>query len=311
MMIEFRQATKLYRTVIGVNDVTLSLEPGAYGLLGPNGSGKTTMINLMTGQLRPTIGHVSVFGEDPWKCDRVLRRIGVCPASDLLLPNISARDWVCYLVQLHGFKFDEAKRRTEEAMELVGMSHAMNRPIGSYSLGMRQRTKLAQSLAHDPELLILDEPFNGLDPVARHQMTQLLLDWIRRGKSLILASHILHEVEAVRPAFLLLSGGRLLASGSLEEVNSLLADLPNEIWIRLDKPQQVARLALAEASIQSVCFDDDDTGLTITTNHPLGVYERLPSWIDTCNATVYEVRSGDRSLQQLFSTLLKMHRGES
>ncbi len=174
-MIRFEHVTKLYKTVIGVNDVSLDLAPGAYGLLGPNGSGKTTFINLIIGQLRPTIGSVRVFGQNPWSRSELLRRIGICPAIDVLLPNVTALDWVQYLVRLHGFDAAEATLRAKNALELVGMQHAMRRPIGTYSLGMRQRTKIAQAIAHDPELLILDEPFNGLDPVGRHELTELFL----------------------------------------------------------------------------------------------------------------------------------------
>ena len=219
-MIRFEHVTKLYKTVIGVNDVSLDLASGAYGLLGPNGSGKTTFINLILGQLRPTIGSVRVFDQDPWQRGELLRRIGICPAVDILLPNVSALEWVQYLVRMYGFTAADAGRRAVAALETVGMQHAMRRPIGSYSLGMRQRCKVAQAIAHEPELLILDEPFNGLDPVGRHELTELFLRWIGERKSILLASHLLYEVEAVRASFLLISGGRLLASGSPQEVRS-------------------------------------------------------------------------------------------
>ena len=227
-MIQLEAVTKLYGTVIGVNEISLTLEPGNYGLLGPNGSGKTTLINLLMGQLRPTIGSVRVFGIDPSRRDRVLRRVGLCPASDLLIPNVSALDWVSYQVEMYGFSRADASQKATEALTVVGMAHAMHRVIGSYSLGMRQRTKLAQAIAHEPDLVILDEPFNGLDPIGRHEMTQLLKEWHGRGRSILLASHVLHEIEAIRPSFLLISGGRLLASGSPGEVRRLLVDLPND-----------------------------------------------------------------------------------
>ncbi len=206
-MIQLEGVTKLYGTVMGVNDINLSLAPGAYGLVGPNGSGKTTLLNLITGQLRPTMGSVRVLGYSPWNRDSLLRMIGLCPAVDVLYGNVTALDWVTYLVELHGFSRHEARRRATQSLADVGMSGAMNRTMGTYSLGMRQRTKLAQAFAHDPSLLILDEPFNGLDPIGRHDMTEVLKKWVRGGRSLILASHILHEVEAVSPAFLLIRGG--------------------------------------------------------------------------------------------------------
>ncbi len=310
VMIEFQNATKLYKTVIGINDVTLSLQPGAYGLLGPNGSGKTTLINLITGQLRPTVGTVRVFGKDPWSKDGLLRNIGICPAIDLLLPTTSAIEWVTYMTRMHGLSMRDSRSKAEKALGLVGMTYAMNRPIGNYSLGMRQRTKLAQALAHDPDLLILDEPFNGLDPIARYDMSQLLLEWIKDGKSLMLASHILHEVEEINPSFLLMSNGRLLASGSADEVHSLLSDLPNEIHIDVDRPKELAQQIIGNDAISSVRFDEAKQSLSFTTNRSTYVFEQMPQWFLNCEAEIGAVRSSDQSLQQLFTTLVKMHRGE-
>ena len=204
-MIQLEEVTKLYKTVIGVNEISLSLEPGTYGLLGPNGSGKTTLINLIIGQLRPTIGSVTLFGKNPWTRDHLLRRVGLCPSLEVNYPRISGFEWVKYLVQMHGFHAAEASKRAISALEQVKLTHAMYRPMRSYSLGMRQRAKIAQAVAHEPELLILDEPFNGLDPVGRNDVKEFLNSWQQNGKSLILASHILHEVEAVNPSFLLIS----------------------------------------------------------------------------------------------------------
>lgn len=309
-MIRFERVTKLYKTVIGVNDVSLDLAPGAYGLLGPNGSGKTTFINLIIGQLRPTIGSVRIFDQDPWQRSELLRRIGICPAVDILLPNVTALDWVQYLVRLHGFTAAAAGRRAEAALETVGMQHAMRRPIGSYSLGMRQRCKIAQAIAHEPELLILDEPFNGLDPVGRHELTDLFLRWISEGKSFLLASHLLHEVEAVHPSFLLISGGRFLASGSPQEVHSMLADLPNQIRIRVDRPKELASRLFEVESVDSVRIDSRLNEVVVSAGRPLVLSQHLPTIVSEGGFEVLEVRSGEESLQQLFTTLMRMHRGE-
>jgi len=310
-MIQLQNVTKLYGTVIGVNDITLSLKPGAYGLVGPNGSGKTTLLNLITGQLRPTIGRVRVLGKSPWKQDALLRTIGLCPAVDVLYPNVTALEWVRYLVELHGFGRDEARRRAEKSLRDVGMESAMRRPMGTYSLGMRQRTKLAQAFAHDPSLLILDEPFNGLDPIGRHEMTEVLRGWVRAGRSLILASHILHEVEAVSPSFLLIRGGRVLASGPPDEIHALLADVPNEIHIRCDQPVLLAKTFVESGLIESVRFVDDGQAILVATRSPVAVFEQLPRWLKKLNVQVLELRSADDSLQRLFSSLMRMHRGEA
>lgn len=310
-MIEFNHVTKLYKTVIGVNDMSLDLKPGAYGLLGPNGSGKTTLINLITGQLRPTIGTVRIFGENPWKRDELLQRIGLCPAVDVLLPNVTAHEWVYYLLRLQGYVGQEAKRRTDAALELVGMSHAMHRNIGTYSLGMRQRSKLAQAISHDPDLLILDEPFNGLDPVGRHEMTEVLRGWTKEGRSFLLASHLLHEVEAVEPSFLLISGGRLLASGTPQEVRSLMVDVPREVRLRVSEPQRLARYVCEIDDVESLQIDSAAGELTVATKSLTRLGEALPVILSKHGFEVTEVRSGDGSLQQMFSSLLKIHRGEA
>jgi ABC-2 type transport system ATP-binding protein len=307
-MIFLEHATKLYGSVIGVNDLTLSLEQGAYGLIGPNGSGKSTLLNLLTGQLWPTLGAVRTLGGDPCNNPDVLRRLGVCPEMDVLYGNVSGVDWVTYLLRLHGFGLREAKARAEQTLEKLGMAHAMRRRMGTYSRGMRQRTKLAQALAHDPEVLILDEPLNGLDPVGRHEITVLLRKWIERGRGLLMASHILHEVEAVTQSFLLICGGRLLASGSAEEVHTLLAEIPNEIQIRSSDPSALARLLVEERVVESVRFVDSDA-LLVSTRCPAAIYSGLPGWIAGTGLEVRELRSTDESLHALFNSLMRIHRG--
>jgi len=307
-VIELTNLTKLYGTVIGVNDVTLTLRPGAHGLLGPNGAGKTTFLNLLTGQLKPTLGTIRMFGGDPWNNAGMLRRIGVSPGDEAMYTNVSGLEWVRFLVELQGFRRREAERRAVWALEKLDMAAAMQRPISSYSRGMRQRTKLAQAIAHEPELLILDEPFNGLDPVGRHVVTELLRDWTQRGGSLLLASHILHEVEAVSPSFLLICGGRLLASGTAEEVNALLADIPNRIRIDCNRPRELARRLLDEEIVEALEFSGPER-LTVSTRHPLAIYQRLPAWAAEDGVVIRELRSSDESLQNLFDSLMRVHRG--
>lgn len=307
-MIELANVTKLYGPVIGVNDVSLTLSAGAHGLLGPNGSGKTTFLNLLMGQLIPTIGRVRVFGKNPRRSTSILRRIGFCPGDEAMYSNVSGYDWVRYLTELHGFSAFEAAKRANETLIRVGMQHGMDRPMGSYSRGMRQRTKIAQAIAHEPELLILDEPFNGLDPIGRHDVIELLRDWTRNGGSLLLASHILHEVEAISRSFLLICGGRLLASGTAEEVHTLLADVPNEISLRCDQPRVVAQHLIEHELVDHVRFEGDD-GLHASSHHPLAVYNELPSLVSTRGIRIREIHSADDSLQSLFDSLMRLHRG--
>jgi ABC-2 type transport system ATP-binding protein len=307
-MIELQNVTKLYGQVIGVNDMTLSLGRGAYGLLGPNGSGKTTLLNLITGQLKPTIGTVKVFGASPRNNADLFRRLGYCPGSDGLYANVSGFEWVKYLQQLQGMSAAQAAVAAERSLDLVGMCDAMHRPIAGYSRGMRQRTKLAQAVAHDPEFLILDEPFNGLDPVARHDMALTLRQWIAQGKSLLLASHILHEIESITQSFLLICGGRLLASGTAEEVHEMLQDLPNEITMRCNRPHDLATLLVKQAMSDSLRIDA--SSVTVATRHPKQLVSHLPGWLVGTGIEITELHSADESLQALFNSLLRIHRGE-
>jgi ABC-2 type transport system ATP-binding protein len=308
-MIEIEQATKLYKTVIGVNDITLTLEPGTYGLLGPNGSGKTTLINLILGQIRPTMGRVRLFGKNPWRRSRLLRRIGLCPATDVNFPLVTAVEWVSYLTQLHGFSLAESKRRAKIALERVKMERAMDRPMREFSLGMRQRAKIAQAIAHDPDLLILDEPFNGLDPIGRFEMTDFLRTWRNEGKSLIMASHILYEVESVQPSFLLISGGRLLASGSPAEVREILADSPYTLHFHTSDAKRLGQLLIEHCQVDSLQFHSANR-LTLSTLSVREVYQHLPRLLSENQIMVHEMTSTDDSLKSLFATLVKMHRGE-
>lgn len=309
-LISMKQVTRLYGDVIGVNDISLELPPGAYGLLGPNGSGKTTLLNLITGRLHPTIGTISILGLEPWNNAELYRHIGMSPSVSQLYPNISAYDWVIYLLKLQGRSKSQAKKEAERALDLVKMTAAMHRKMGEYSRGMQQRTKLAQAIAHEPELLILDEPFSGLDPIGRHDLTEILKHQIKQGKSVILASHILHEVEAVTDSFLLIYGGRLLASGSAEEVHSMMVDVPNEISLKCSNPDLLSRHFIGDPAVESVQIDRESSTLTVSTKSSRSFYEALPRWVKETETSISEVRSSDESLQDLFESLLRIHRGE-
>ncbi len=307
-MIELSNVTKMYGKVIGVNDFTLTLQPGAYGLLGPNGSGKSTLLNLITGQLRPTQGTIRVMGESPRNNASLFRRMGYCPGGEGFYSDVSAYDWVKYLQQLQGMTAADADVAAGRSLELVGMSTAMHRPISSYSRGMRQRTKLAQALAHNPEILILDEPFSGLDPIGRHELTTVLLDWVDLGKSLLFASHVLHEIESLTQSFLLICGGRLLASGTAEDVHAMMVGLPNEIAFKCSDPHRLGELLLRERVVDSLRIVD--ATVTVATRDPARIYGQLPGWLKTSGIDVTEMHSADESLQALFNSLMKMHRGE-
>ncbi len=309
MLLELSSLTRLYGTVIGVNDITLSLPPGAYGLLGPNGAGKTTLLNLMTGQLRPTLGNLRMLGQTPRNNPGFLSRIGYLPGSEGMYANVSAIDWVTYLTELQGYGRKKAAELAARALDQVGMSEHRHRDIAEYSRGMRQRTRLAQAIVHSPELLILDEPFNGLDPIGRHEMSTFLRKWIADGRSLVLASHVLHEIESITRSFLLISGGRLLASGSADDIHELLADVPSEMSLKTDDPLRLATSLLEAGLVDSVRIIGEAT-IDVTSRTALKLYEFLTDSACTGRFVVTEMHSADESLQDVFNSLMRVHRGE-
>ena len=310
-MIQLEQVSKLYGTIIGANDLTVQLPPGAFGIVGPNGSGKTTLINLLTGQLRPTLGKVTVFNKNPWRNRKLLRRIGLCPATDVLYPNVSAYEWVTYQVRLHGLSQQDSKQFAAESLQQVDMTEHMHRPMGEYSLGMRQRTKIAQAIAHRPDLLILDEPYNGLDPVGRYQMTELLVNFSKQGNGLLFASHVLHEIEEITSSFLLIHGGRLLASGTARDVEQIIADTPQEVVLfGPDVPRLIPHLA-DQSWVDSIQLLSERTELRIGLRDPTNLYQSLAGWISADHLQVDRFQTADSNLTAVFESLLRRHRGES
>ncbi|MGV3482802.1 MAG: ABC transporter ATP-binding protein [Planctomycetaceae bacterium] len=308
MLFELMNVTRLYGTVIGVNDVTLSLPAGAHGLLGPNGAGKSTLLNLITGQLSPTIGTVKVLGLSPRSSDALRQRIGYLPGSEGMYADVSAIEWVTYLTRMQGFRADAARRMSVQAMERVQLVDHMDRKISTFSRGMRQRTRLAQAIAHEPELLILDEPFSGLDPIARHSMTTLLHQWIEDGKSLLVSSHVLYEIESLTRSFMLLSGGRLLAAGAADDIHRLLADVPAEIRLRVDQPRVLAAELLRGELVDAARVGEDGE-LHLATTSPARLSRFISEAVRDQRYLITEYRAADDSLQDVFNSLMKVHRG--
>jgi ABC-2 type transport system ATP-binding protein len=264
---------------------------------------------MILGQIKPTLGTVRLFGKNPWRRSKLLRRVGFCPALEFSYPNVSSLEWVTYLVQMHGFTRSDALTRSKQALELVGLGHVLDQRMTEYSLGMRQRAKLAQAIAHDPELLILDEPFNGLDPVGRFEMMALLKKWASEGRSLVLASHVLHELEAVNPAFLLIYSGRLLASGAPDEMRRILANSPSVLTIRSSDSKKLASILAELPAVSCMRFIGADQ-LEIETMVLAEVMNLLPRAALDAGISIDGVETNDQSLKSLFATLMKIQRGE-
>jgi ABC-2 type transport system ATP-binding protein len=288
-----------------VSRVDLELDSGVTALLGPNGAGKTTLIRLVTGQLRPSSGELSVFGEPPFANTRVAARLGLVPEDDGFHPRASGRDWLCFLLMLNGLDATTSRHRTEETLAEVGLDDAALRPVSTYSKGMRQRLKLAQALAHRPELLVLDEPLAGLDPVGRREM----IDWIRergeKGTAVLVSSHILHEVELMTQEVVLINQGRVLASGNVHEIRGLIDAHPHRVLLSTPVPKELAARLLSFPGIHSISFSEERREVELETTEPERFYRLLADVVVEETLPVSEMMSPDDNLEAVFTYLVE------
>jgi ABC-2 type transport system ATP-binding protein len=241
-----------YGQVVGLSELTLEIGGGLTGLVGPNGAGKSTFLKLVAGEMKPARGTIHVLGLAPFANREYFRRIGFCPQQEAIWDDMTGLEAVTFLMRLHGYNTSEAKRRANAALDRVGLLDPRNRRIEGYSKGMRQRTKLAQAIAHDPELVIADEPLNGLDPVGRAEIQALFAELGRSGAHVLVSSHVLHEVEALTERIVLFHRGRLLAQGPVGEVRKLLSRHPRRVEIRARDTRRLATALIALEPVQSV-----------------------------------------------------------
>jgi ABC-2 type transport system ATP-binding protein len=303
-LVQTEHVSKWYGQVSGLNDVTVSIPPGITGLLGPNGAGKSTFMKLMTGQLKPNQGTIRVLGEPIWGNPRIYGRIGFCPEQDAFYDRMTGLEWVKALVRLNGLAESDADAAAKRAIEKVDLVEASGKKIGAYSKGMRQRIKLAQALVHDPELLILDEPLTGMDPLMRRRTIRLIKDWARAGKHIIVSSHILHEIESMTSNILLINNGRILAEGNVHQIRDLIDTHPHTVYVRGADPRALARRFLAEDDVLSLKFETD--AVIVETSRPDNFYARLTELAATGEAgQIDEVQSPDDNLQAVFKYLVK------
>ena len=300
--ITFERVSRWYGPVIALNDVTVSLEPGVIGLLGPNGAGKSTFLRLAAGQLVPSQGEVRLLGEQPWGSPEVFHRVGLCAEADAFWEGLTGFQFVVVLLRLTGFDDAECRRRAEAALEAVDLLGAKDRRIGGYSRGMRQRVKLAQALAHDPEVLLLDEPVSGMDPVNRRRVVELVKRLGREGRTVVVSSHILHEVEAMTRRVLLIHNGRVLAEGDVREIRNLMDEHPHTVAIRARDPRRLATTVVGSPSVLSLSFDGEGEWVTAQTTRPDEFYAALGDV--ATDVGVSEMYSPDEDLESVFRYLV-------
>jgi ABC-2 type transport system ATP-binding protein len=304
-VIEFRSVSKWYGNVIGLNNLTLRVPAGITGLLGPNGAGKSTLLQLATGQLRPSQGEVRVLGHRTWNNPGLNRLIGLCPEQDAFYEWMSGWDFVHTCARLSGLSRLEARDAATRALEQVGMTEHSRRAIRGYSKGMRQRTKLAQALVHDPEVLFLDEPLTGTDPVARRDLMDIIQELARAGKTVLVSSHVLHEVQAVTPHIVLLNHGRLVAEGQVREIRDLIDKYPHRIVLVAPNYRSLAARLVTFPDVEGVKMLDKEEGILVETRSPDAFYSRLPELSLADGSPIHEVYSDDDNLEAVFRYLVK------
>ena len=296
--------SKWYGQVIGLNDVSVSVPPGITGLLGPNGAGKSTFMKLMTGQLKPSKGELTVLGAPIWRNPALFFRIGFCPEQDAFYDRMTGLDWVTALVRLNGLGEAEAAAAARRALEQVDLLDAADKKIGAYSKGMRQRVKLAQAIAHDPDLLILDEPLSGMDPLARRKTIRFVRDWARAGKSIIVSSHILHEIESMTSNILLINNGRILAEGNVHQIRELIDEHPHTVHVKSGQPRELARAFLGMPHVINLKLEAG--AVEVQTARPDEFYTALTQMAASGEVgQIDEVTSPDDNLQAVFTYLVK------
>src|SRR5215469_3218069 len=261
----FEDVSKFYGEILGVNRVNLSIPPGITALVGPNGSGKTTLMNLMTGLIRPTQGRIEVLGyrtDDP---ENLFRLVGYSTQFDAFPKGLTGFQFVSSYLRLSGTDAAGARQLALQAIERVGLAEAAHRKVAAYSKGMRQRIRLAQALAHDPKVLVLDEPLNGLDPLARSEMIAMFRYAAAQGCYVIISSHILHEVDVISDQVILISNGYVVAEGAIQSVRSEIREHPTQILIRCDRPRELAAKVVGSDNTMEVSFHKDERGLLLKT----------------------------------------------
>ncbi len=300
--IAFARTSRWYGPVIALNDVTIEIRPGVTGLLGPNGAGKSTFLKLAAGQLRPSQGEVRLLGSPAWGTPALFHRVGLCPEADAFWEGLSGLEFLTTLLRFTGYDEEECRHRAENALHQVELLDAKNRKLGGYSKGMRQRVKLAQAIAHEPDVLLLDEPVAGMDPVNRRRVIDLVRRLGREGKTILVSSHILHEVEAMTRQVLLIHNGRILAEGDIREIRDLLDEHPHTVSLRARDPRKLAEVIVGWPTVLSLSFGSEGEWLTVQTARPDDFYGALPE--AALEAGVTEMYSPDDDLESVFHYLV-------
>jgi len=302
--IVFNNVSKFYGEVLGVNRVSFSLDPGITSLVGPNGSGKTTLMNLLTGLIKPTQGTVHVFGLTPNDPVHFYRLVGYCTQFDSFPPGVTGYNFIYWPLRLHGFPAEQAAKLTAEALDRAGMAQVAKRKIAGYSKGMRQRIRLAQSIAHHPSVLVLDEPLNGLDPMARAESIALFEALAKQGMHVIISSHILEEVDRISDRVVLMSSGYVVAEGQIREVRREVRDHPMQVLVRCSNAARLASAAFELDHVVEAKILADGQSVLVRTRDVEQFYLLLNKVVSTGLVDVDTVAPADDDVNSIYQYLI-------
>jgi ABC-2 type transport system ATP-binding protein len=303
-LITFGEVSRFYGEVLGINRVNLAIPPGITSLVGPNGSGKTTLMNLMTGLIRPTRGDIRVLGVRPDNPEQLGPLLGYCAQFDSFPKGLTGYQFLYSFLRIRGMSEAECHRRTHTALETVNLTAAAQRPVAAYSKGMRQRIKLAQAIAHDPQVVVLDEPLNGLDPMARAETIALFQEWGAKGRHVIVSSHILHEVDRISDQVILLSHGYVVAEGQIQGVRSEVKDQPIQILIRCDQPNALAARLFLQDHVVEAKIHPDGKGILLRTTDADQFYLMLNRIVLETGMVVESVAPADDDVNSVYQYLI-------
>lgn len=305
-LIHVNKVSKWYGDVSALNEIDLELGPGILGLLGPNGAGKSTLLKLMCGQLVPSMGEIRVLGHDFANNPHLFSQIGLCPEQDSLWEEFSGPAFLSAMLRLQGWLVQDADKRANELINLFDLAHAAKKGVAGYSKGMRQKLRIAQALAHNPQLLFLDEPLAGLDANSRALVTDIVRELGTRPEvAVVVSSHILHEVEAITKDMILINQGQLRARGNVYEIRELLTDHPLQIELNVDRPRELGQAFLAKDHVVKLELDSKNpTRIVVFTKHQNQFFQDLPMILEDRDIHISSLHAEDEDMESVFKYLV-------
>jgi ABC-2 type transport system ATP-binding protein len=304
-VINAENLSKWYGNVLGISEISLGITPGIKGLLGPNGAGKSTFLKILCGQLKPNIGAIRIFGEAVFSNHHLFSRIGFCPEHECFYRGNTGWQQVLLMAKLHGFNKKEAAEKTEAAISKVGLLESKDKLIREYSLGMRQRLKFASAIVHEPEVLLLDEPLKGIDPLWRVKIVQIIKEYDRADKTIIVASHILPEIESMTDDIILIHQGKIFAQGDIHYIRDLMDKHPHMISVECSRNRELAAMMIDKEYITNFQFHPDGNKVTFNTNQRDRFFDLLNHLIVEHDLDIEEIISPDDNLQAVFDYLVE------